>query len=154
MDWVDSRINSKEKQTKRLYDYTTLLAPNTQVRLKSGTLKLVCGLELGDELSFGKVISIIRKKAVWACELPSGDWVTPGLLVWDPKLNQWFRAGDRYRAFTDPLNRDYYSVIVTPTANIELASGVVVRDYFEVHSPETEQFYAKAVEQASCVLAE
>ena len=154
MNWVEGRLNSKATKRNRLYEYTTLLAPSTQVKLKSGKIKLACALELGDELTFGKVISVIRKKAKEACELPSGDWVTPGLMVWDSKKNHWFRAGDRYRIFEDNLNRDYYSVIVSPTANIELASGFVVRDYFEVHSPETEQFYAKAVEEASCVLAE
>jgi hypothetical protein len=54
----------------------------------------------------------------------------------------------------DSLERDYYSFIVSPSAMIELESGVVVRDYFEVHSPDTEQFYEKAIRDASCVLAE
>lgn len=154
MDWVDEKLNSRSISKPRDYEYATLLAPSTAVRLKSNKIKLVCELQLGEELPFGKVISIIKKKSKWACQLPSGDWVTPGLLVWDPQLNQWFRAGDRFVKHFDSLDRDYYSVIVSPTANVELASGVVVRDYFEVHSPETEQFYEKAIKEASCVLAE
>jgi hypothetical protein len=102
----------------------------------------------------GKVIAIIQKRCDHYCETPSGDYVSPGLLLWDSKANQWFRAGDRYRVCHDPLGRNYYNFIVSPTASIELSSGLVVRDYFEIHSPDTEQFYAKAIEEASCVLAE
>ena len=122
--------------------------------MKSGSIKFANNVHLNDELSFGKVIAVIRKKAKEYCKLPSGDFVTPGLLIWDTKTSQWFRAGDKYSIHTDSLERDYYSFIVSPTANIELASGTIVRDYFEVHSPETEQFYAKAIHDASCALAE
>lgn len=154
MNWVEVRMNGSAKSKDRNYSYTTLVSPLTSIRLKSGTTKLASSVQLGDELIFGKVISVIRKKSNEYCELPSGDLVTPGLLIWNTETNQWFRAGDRYPIRTDTLDRDYFSWIVNPTANIELASGVVVRDYFEVHSPDTEQFYAKAIHEASCVLAE
>ena len=156
MAWVDSKVNGfgTTKTKTRHYDYSTLVAPSTSIRLRSGKTVLVSSVQLGEKVPGGEVIAIVKKQANEYCELPSGDLVSPGLLIWDSKLNQWFRAGDRYRTMKDSLQRDYYSFIVSPTATIELSSGTVVRDYFEVHSPETEQFYEKAIREASCVLAE
>lgn len=154
MRWVTTRVNATSSTMAGQYEYTTLLAPSTFVRLNSGKSVIASSVQLGDKLSFGRVIAVIKKKAKWYCQLPSGDFVTPGLLIWDPKQKQWFRAGDRYPQYQDTLQRDYISFIISPSANIELASGVVVRDYFEVHSPDTEQFYVKAIHEASCVLAE
>ena len=154
MSWVDSTLNAKKQFHVRSFEYSTLFAPSSQVKLKSGENVLASDIELGTDLSFGKVIAVIRKKSRHFCETNSGDLVSPGLLLWDSKTYQWFRAGDRYTIRVDPLERDFCNFIVSDTASIELASGLVVRDYFEVHSPETEQFYAKAIEEASCVLAE
>lgn len=155
MNWVDSKLNSSVPKSKqRDFDYNSSFAPSTTVKLKSGSSVLACSVKLGMELSFGKVIAIVKKHTKYSCGLPSGDWVAPGLLIWDAKTHSWFRAGDRYTLTWESLEREFYSFIVSPSANIELASGLLVRDYFEVHSPDTEQFYAKAIEQASCVLAE
>lgn len=154
MNWVDSRLNAQINPRLRSFDYSTLFAPSTEVKLKSGGRILATSVKLSTELSMGKVIAIVKKKSKQYCETPSGDLVSPGLLLWDSHTNQWFRAGDRYRIMFDPVDRDYFNFIVSPTASVELSSGLVVRDYFEVHSPETEQFYAKAIEHASCVLAE
>lgn len=155
MNWVESKLNASiQRSTKRDIEYISAFAPSTYLKLKSGGSILASSVQLGSELSFGKVIAIIKKQTRFSCELPSGDFVAPGLLLWDAKTNRWFRAGDRYIQKWEGFNRDFYSFIVSPTASVEFSSGVVVRDYFEVHSPDTEQFYAKAIEEASCVLAE
>ena len=154
MKWVESKVNAYSSQSSHSFSYSTLLAPSTLVRLKNGTSALASAIELGTELSTGKVISIIKKRANTYCQLASGDFVTPGLLVWDSKQSKWYRAGERFRPMVDSLDREYYSFIVSPSAIIELSTGVFVRDYFEVHSPDTEQFYEKAIRDASCVLAE
>jgi hypothetical protein len=154
MSWVESKLNGRRQSHRRSYGYSTVMAPSVILKQKSGARILACSVGLGTELSMGKVIAVIKKKSTHYCETPTGDFVSPGLLLWDPTMNQWFRAGDRYPIKYDSLDREYYSFIVSPTASIELYSGLVVRDYFEVHSPETEQFYAKAIEEASCVLAE
>jgi hypothetical protein len=154
MSWVESKLNGRRQSHKRSYGYSTVIAPSVILKQKSGGRILASSVGLGTELSMGKVIAVIKKKSTHYCETPTGDFVSPGLLLWDPTMNQWFRAGDRYPIKYDPLDREYYSFIISPTASIELYSGLVARDYFEVHSPETEQFYAKAIEEASCVLAE
>ncbi len=154
MKWVESRMNARESTMSKNYEYSTLVGPATYVKLKTGGSIFACSVGLGTELSMGKVIAIIQKKSNYVCQLPTGEWVTPGLLLWDSKLLQWFRAGDRYTVQFDSLGWTYYSFIVSPTANIELASGTVVRDYFEVHSPDTEQFYEKAITGSPCILAE
>lgn len=154
MNWVEHSINGRAKESAKPYEYSTLVGPATALKLKSGKPISASSVCLGTELSMGKVISIIEKKSKWACQLPSGEWVTPGLLIWDTKQHQWFRAGDRYKMEWDSAGWTYLGFIVANTASYELYSGVVVRDYFEVHSPDTEQFYAKAIHDASCVLAE
>jgi hypothetical protein len=154
MKWVESKVNAKQSTEHNNYEYSTLIGPATSVKLKNGDPRLACAVQLGTELSMGKVIAIVQKKSKYVCQLPTGEWVTPGLLLWDSKLSQWFRAGERYATHFDSVGWTYYSFIVSPTANIELASGVVVRDYFEVHSPDTEQFYEKAITGSPCILAE
>lgn len=154
MAWVEARVNGSSPSKRSSVEYSTLVAPSTLLRLRSGRQLLASAVRLGDLVPGGEIIAIIKKQAKEYCELPSGDLVTPGLLVWDTKRNQWFRAGERYPIKVDPLEREYYSFIVSPIAVLELASGVCVRDYFEVHSPDTEQFYEKAIREASCVLAE
>lgn len=154
MNWVEGILNARQSKSGHGYDYSTLVSPSTYLKSKSGKPVLPSSVSLGTELSMGKVIAIIKKKSNRYCELPTGDCVTPGLLLWDTKTNSWFRAGDRYRQMIDNLDRDYYSFIISSTASFELFSGVVVRDYFEVHSPDTEQFYAKAIHDASSILAE
>ena len=154
MNWVEHKLNGRLGNSSQPYEYSTLVGPTTELKLKSGKPISASSVKLGTELSMGKVISIIKKKSKWTCQLPSGEWVTPGLLIWDTKQCKWFRAGDKYRKEWDSLGWTYSSFIVANTASYELYSGTVVRDYFEVHSPDTEQFYAKAIHDASCVLAE
>ncbi len=154
MEWVEHRINGRAKVSPTTSDYSTLVGPTTPLLLKSGKVVLPPSVTLGTELSMGKVIAIVKKKSKWVCCLPTGEYVTPGLLIWDAVQHQWFRAGDRYPTKWDSIEWTYTSFIVANTACYELASGVVVRDYFEVHSPDTEQFYEKAIRDASCVLAE
>jgi hypothetical protein len=154
MNWVEYTVNREKRIKTQHHEYSTLFSPCTLLRLKSGGTKLASSLCLGDELSFGKVIAIVKKNCNQVCLLPTGEYVTPGLLIWNPKIKSWFRAGDQYPTIVDSLNRNYISCIISQTANIEFASGVVVRDYFEVHSPDTEQFYEKAIEGSPCILAE
>ena len=39
----------------------------------------------------------------------------------------------------------FYSLVVLSSAQFETKNGMRIRDYVEVHSPETEQFYTEKV---------
>jgi hypothetical protein len=153
MAWVESRVNGSPSANKSQQVYTTVFDPSTKIKLQSGETKEAKEISLGERLSTGTVIGIVHKGTNQTVRIPQGEQVSPGLLLWMPKANKWLRAGDVY-----PVEKiaesQYINFIVSPSACIETESGNVLRDYFEVHSPETEQFYAKAIEEASCVLAE
>ena len=42
----------------------------------------------------------------------------------------------------------FYAFVIAPTATLELASGLRVRDYVEILSPETEAVYADKVTES------
>lgn len=153
MTWVESRLNGySSKPTKQ--SYTTVFHPSTKIKLHTALSKEAAMIKLGEQLSTGTVIGIVKKETNELVTLPLGDSVSPGLLVWMPNTNKWVRAGDVYPIVKMQNMVSCISFIVSPSACIETSHGNVIRDYFEVHSPETEQFYAKAIEEASCVLAE
>lgn len=156
MNWIDSTLNGKGKKVERDFSYSSCLAGSTRIRMKDGTTKEIQAIRLGEKLSTGEVVGVIQKQSTTVCHLSSGERVAPGLSVWDTEM--WCRAGDRYPRATLEIPETFWNLVVLPSASIETASGTMVRDYVEVHSPDAEQFYASAVEQedpvASCVLAE
>lgn len=149
MAWADAKMNGKATPAFRTYnfDYTTVFDPKQRVRvLDDLSAKEAKNVDLGARLSTGEVIGIVYKEVQEICILPTGECVTPGSSVWDFKTNQWRRAGDMYvmRKLSQPAL--YMNFIVRNTAAVEFASGRMMRDYVEIHSPDAEQFYAKAIE--------
>ena len=148
MKWVDKQINGLK--TDEIYEkgtYTTAIHPDTQVKLKDGSFLPLHEIKLGQGLSTGKVIGLIKKIVSDISFLPSGDKISSGNLVWNPELKQWRRLLGKKHHLKHP--EVYISLIVSPTASIELRDGHMVRDYLEVHSPEAEMFYAKEIESSS-----
>jgi hypothetical protein len=115
-------------------------APLTQILYKDGSSVPAANICLGDELSHGKVVGIVKKEVGGSCQLGS-DSVAPGTLVWSN--NAWKRAAD---LATPTLGQQiFYSFVVTPSATIETKSGLIFRDYVEVHSPDMEESYTEAL---------
>lgn len=153
MNWIDQTLNAKVNSYPRKFDYTTCVDRETKVRMKDGTTKDIQTLTLGESLSTGKVIGIVKKQVTEYCSLSSTEHVTPGLCYW--QTNQWVRAGDVLPIEFLNHPQTFYSVIVSGTASFETDKGTRMRDYVEIHSPEAEQFYAKKIESLpSCILAE
>jgi hypothetical protein len=153
MDWIDSKLNAKQSQSKRDFHYTTCVDRDTRIRMKDGTEKPIQDIQLGDSVSTGKVIGLVQKECTEYCELSHHECVTPGLSYW--QRNQWVRAGDVLPIQTLQYPQVFYSLIVLGTASYETHTGTMMRDYVEIHSPEAEQFYAKKIESLpSCILAE
>jgi hypothetical protein len=149
MAWIEKHLNADmNKPKKHTFDYSTVFQPDIMISMKDKSTKKACDIQLGQETSQGRVIGIVKKEVKEACILPTREYVSPGLLLWDYMTNRWRRAGDTYSTVYLQTPEIYYNFVVKGTASVEFASKRVVRDYVEIHSPESEQFYAKAIESA------
>lgn len=157
MRFVESRINgsvTSEAPVKpySFTDSTAAFQRSSRIKLKDGSYKAARNLQLGDELSTGsKVVGILHRQQTEFCCVPTAEgkteFLSPATLLWDSAANKWQRAGEVYTPFslkqqpTSPLV--FLSFIVTPNSQLELESGLTVRDYMELCSPDTEAFYAR-----------
>lgn len=151
MKWVDTQLNSAVPKQTKSFAYTSAMHPSTQICVKGGT-KALSEVQLGDYLSTGRVIGVIEKEVDQTCKLPTGEWVGPGTSYWSG--SSWKRAGETTFCEALPASTTYRSLVVLQTASIESKTGTMIRDYVEIHSPDAEQFYGKAIASASWVLAE
>jgi hypothetical protein len=121
----------------RSWKYQPAFRADTQVRLKSGGLKRVDELGLGDELTTGVVHGLGKRLVQEAVTTQYGTTVTPSTLVWSE--NHWIRAGHQ-SVDTVFLDKEevFYTILVVGSASIETSTGEVFRDMLEVHSPDME----------------
>jgi hypothetical protein len=149
MRWVESRLNGGVSNfSKKHLEYSPSISSETRIRMANGELKPARDLKLGDTLTTGTVVGLVQKKVTKACMITPYEAVGEGTCIWDPEAAIWKRAGDIYEPVKLNQEHIFYSLVVTPTAQIELASGNRMRDYIEVHSPETEHVYAQKIAES------
>ena len=121
------------------------ISPTTQVRLRNGSLRSASAVVLGDIMTTGdQVVGILQHLLTEICQLPTGELVGAGTLIYNTHTNVWVRAGDIYAVHkSSPII--YNSFITLPGSKIELASGVFLRDYLEIASKDTEGPYTAAL---------
>jgi hypothetical protein len=148
MNTVDKQLNGTPTFT-QAQSYDTCCYSSTLIKMKNGTSIPASSICLGDELSFGTVIGLVKKECNEVCVYKESLF-TPGTCIWDSDSNSWKRAADL--AFVQLLStpRIFYSFVVSPSASIETDSGIVFRDYVEVHSPDTEKAYSSALAKEEC----
>jgi hypothetical protein len=147
MKWVDERLNAKTEGTEYTAGtYITVVEGKTEIRLADKTFLPISSLTLGQKLSTGKVVGIVKKEINEVCELPSGELVSSGNLIWVPSKKCWKRAFEEYMPTTLKAPEIYYSIFCSSSGTFETKGGYTLRDYMEVHSPEAESFYAKHLE--------
>jgi hypothetical protein len=155
MKWVEDQLNAvTNTKSHTAFDYSTVVSSSEEVRMKNNTSVRISNIRLGDETTQGRVIGLVQKEVTKTCVLPSNEYVTPGLLFWNAETERWIRAGEMYPIYPIEKPEIYYGLIVKTSGSFELKSGTMVRDYVEVHSPDSEQFYAKAIGSSSCVITE
>lgn len=116
-------------------------SPLTLIKMKNGDSVPASQIKLGDELSHGNVVGIVKKEVEEYCVVDGVSFAS-GTLLW--KDNSWKRAADI--AETTVLEPAvFYSFVVSPSATIETSSGLIFRDYVEVHSPDMELSYTEAL---------
>ena len=143
MQHVLSQLNGKTAPITSVKEYNCCFAGNTQVATPSGPVSAK-DIVLGQAFAQGHVCGIVKKEVTQVCEI-DGTLYAPGTAIWVEKEQCWKRAGDA--APTVPCTpTPFYSFVVTPGACIPLVNGTIVRDYVEVHSPDTEQAYSITLE--------
>jgi hypothetical protein len=118
------------------WNFQPALSPSIEVLKKHGGYVACENIVLGDELSGGRVVGIGKRLVYEWTELPSGLIVTPSTLFWNE--NRWVRAGEVSEVYYSHGPRIFYTFTILGTASIELATGEVVRDMCEIHSPDSE----------------
>lgn len=148
---VESQLNNGMYMTsKKGLEYSPSVSNETRLRMADKKVKAANEIQLGDKLTTGKVVGIVRKKVSKTCRPTSYEAVGEGSCIWDPEAAVWKRAADIFKSETLAQDHIFYSFVVTPTAQIELESGHRIRDYIEIHSPETETVYAQKIAESGC----
>lgn len=146
----DQLNNGNYVTTKKDLEYSPSVSSETRLRMRDKTVKPANEIQIGDQLITGKVVGVVRKKISYCCRPTSYEAIGEGSCIWDPEAAVWKRAADIFKSEKLAQDHIFYSFVVTPTAQIELESGYRIRDYIEIHSPETETVYAKKIAESRC----
>lgn len=141
MNYIEGRVNAcsinKEYQ---FTEYCPAVDENTYIKTIDG-LKLAKDIKIGDTLTTGSDIVGLIRRVVNETSVMNGDILTPSTLYWD--VNTWKRVGDNYDITKG--KREMVSFIAVPNSQIEL-ENVIIRDYMELCSPDSEIHYTKQLE--------
>ncbi len=150
MEYIQNRINST-KNISYLYkfkEYSPGVEENTLIKTKLHGAKPAKDIKIGDKLPTGsEVIGLIRRKVNEISELLDGTKITPSTLVWNKYTNNWIRVGEMSRFTYEPT--EIISFITIPNSQIELENGLIIRDYMELCSPDSEMYYSQKLEASN-----
>ena len=142
---VLSSLNGHFTERKDVYtNYDTCCGGATKIKCATGISIPASEIQLGTPLTQGTVYGTVIKECKEIC-IVSGHCLTPGTAVWSKEQNKWMRACDIAPVHVLPLPAKCYSFVVSPSSCIETESGLMFRDYVEVHSPDTEKAYAEVL---------
>jgi hypothetical protein len=148
MNYIEQRINSN--QSHKTYPFTEYgfgISEKSQIKTKKGLVS-ASQLKIGDELTTGsKVVGIIRKQFNEVSTLSNSIQITPSTLYWDSTKNEWKRIGE-INSFKNE-KCELLSFVVVPNSQIELENNIIVRDYMELCSPDSEIHYANYLESVT-----
>jgi hypothetical protein len=137
--WTEARLNGGRVATKaRTWsEYGTVLDPNLIVQTREG-LRRAADLHLGTTLVGGsKVIGLVKKETTEMTDIGTNA----AALIY--KRSTWQRLGGRRKQRPE----QGIGVFVYPNSYITTGSGLHVRDYLEVFSPDTEGAYSRYMEE-------
>jgi len=149
LQMIEMRLNGKSKpHSSLLTENSPSFYPETEVKLYDGSCCKVKDLQVTMKLSTGdSVTGLFHKEVREVCFLSRNELVGSATLVW--KNHEWIRAGMCYPILQYDTPVVFIGLITTTSSQIELASGVRVRDYLELCSPDAEIFYAETMDQAT-----
>lgn len=139
MKMIEEIVNAGNQSVSTVQDYSNCLGPETLIKTSNGSKKL-SELEVGDTLTTGTILGLVKKEVREICTLKDGTRVGAGLLVWNKEFSKWTRAGDMV-PITNTKTEIFMNVILTPSAIVETVSKTCFRDYMELHSHDAEKYY-------------
>jgi hypothetical protein len=134
-------LNGKASSMSRPWIFQPAIESSCEILCKNSILKSAINIELGDELTTGKVIGIGKRLIYSWVKLSSGKLVTPSTLIW--MNNKWVRAGHIANVIKSNEPKVFYTFSVLHTGCLELLTGETIRDMCEVYSPDTENVIHK-----------
>jgi hypothetical protein len=146
MNWIDEKINAKKNLQSEypFNEYGFAIQEDVKIKTERGLVSAK-DIRVGDKLTnHGEIVGVIRKEINEISQLPNKIGITPSTLYWNKEQNQWKRFGESHTIIHK--KEEYMSFVVIPHSQIELEDGMVVRDYMEVCSPDSELYYTKHLE--------
>lgn len=150
MMWVEQNINGGSSSVGQIYpvlEYSPSVSANTPICMRNKVCVPAHTLRLGDITNTGFVIGIIQKEVHSVCDITHQETVCDGTLIWDTEACMWKRAGRIYKQRFLEQPEIFYSFIISGTGQLQMKSGHRIRDYMEIQSPDTEQFYTKKIHE-------
>jgi hypothetical protein len=141
MQNVLQKLNGKSELIKDFINYDTCCHGNTLLRTPLGVFPAK-HIPLNTPLTHGRVVGLVQKEVSDIC-IYRDTILTPGTAVWDSITHKWRRVSQLVPVKHLSIPVIMYSFVVTPSAVIETASGLIFRDYVEIHSPDTELVYSR-----------
>lgn len=145
MNYIEQRLNAENTSKDYPFEeYGFGIGENTRIKTQRGLISAK-DIQIGDELSTrSKVIGKIRKQVTEICELEPSVIITPSTLNWNTQQNKWTRIGEQHQF----IKKSYecISFVVVPNSQIELENDMIVRDYMELCSPDSEMYYSNCLE--------
>ena len=144
MNFIENRINStNNKKDYSFTEYGFGIGEETRIKTLTGLIQAK-DITIGTQLSTGsKIAGIIRKQFKEICNLDDSTSITPSTLYWN--TNHWSRIGNTH-TFSNEHSSELLSFVVVPNSQIELENGMIVRDYMEICSPDSETYYSSYLE--------
>ena len=113
-------------------------AASTRIILADGSSAPAHTISIGTKLSHGTVIGTSKYTITEVCDI-SGELFSPDTTLWNASTSRWeYAASCAERRKVPPTT--FVSCIVTPSAVIETAGGLLVRDSMEIHDPSIHWF--------------
>jgi len=153
MEWIEQTVNGEKPTKKQIhkisqdYDwfYQPCCDPSTPVVMKNGPYKQMKDVQIGDILTTGRVTGIVKRHTHVVTVTPHGTRVTPSTLIWSER-QKWERAGhvsSELQYLDTPT--EMIQFVVMNTATFETVYGDTIRDFVEVHSPDSETITANVL---------
>jgi hypothetical protein len=136
--------NSDSKEDDTINEYSPGVSETTKIALKEpkGGFCIAKNIKLGQKIQSGRIVGIVKKEVKNFVRIGQ-DLISASSLIWRPQTNSWERA---YKVGISIQKNDIaYSFVVTPSATIITHHGLSIRDYVEVHSPDSEDAYKKEI---------
>ena len=152
MKMIENRINAgKNASSYNFTEYSPGIGELTKIRMKNNSLIEATHIKIGDKLSTGsEVVGVIRKRIYEYCINGYDTLCTPSLLKWNNVSNVWERIGTKSNIYKGM--QEMVSFIVVPNSQIELEDGVIIRDYMELCSPDSEIHYSNCLKNKNTIL--